>query len=382
MNPATMTAPPDRSSAGKAPSLLVPFTQAAKLHEEPIIDRTTTLTTSSQQLGPDDVPAYGYLRHIAMLVTATTSGNSATTAFTADGPWSALFEVALTDVNGAPLVGPVSGYDLYLINKYGGYAFMTDPRQAPDFTATTGSGATGGSFQFLLRIPVEISAGDGLGALANQNAAATYKLRYTLAQSSDIYSTAPTTLPGVRVRTWLEAWTQPAATDLRGNPQAVLPPSHGTTQYWSRFVATISAGQQTIRFPRVGNLLRTAVVVVRNAAAPSGRTAGLLPDPTQLIWDGRILTNRGERLWAHYIAEEYDLAGTIDAANGLDTGVYVYSWAWADSDGHPGWERHRSYIPTTQSTRFEITGSFGAGSTTVEILTNDVAPAGDLMSVA
>src|SRR5712664_591215 len=150
-NPAQMTAPPDRSGAGKAPALLVPFAQAAKLHEEPIIDRTTTMTASSQQQGPYDVPAYGYLRHIAVLVTGQTAGNAAATTYTADGPFSALFEVALTDVNGAPIVGPVSGYDLYLINKYGGYAFMTDPRQSPLFLATTGAGGTGGTFQFLLR---------------------------------------------------------------------------------------------------------------------------------------------------------------------------------------------------------------------------------------
>ncbi|NEC08660.1 hypothetical protein, partial [Streptomyces sp. SID7909] len=91
--------------------------------------------------------------------------------------WNVISEIALIDVNGAPVVGPFSGYDLYLINKYGGYGYASDPKQSPMYS---GVSATGGNFRMLLRVPVEFSAREGLGALPNANAASTWKLRVTL----------------------------------------------------------------------------------------------------------------------------------------------------------------------------------------------------------
>lgn len=360
----------------KPPARLVRFTRAAKRHEEPAFDVSTQMAAAAVMVAAQDVPSYGFLRAIVLLVTCTTAGNVAATAFTADGPFNAISDIMLSDVNGAPLVGPIDGYDLYLINKYGGYQNMSDPRQSPSFLATTGAGATGGSFGFLLRIPVEFRLRDALGALANMNAAATYKLRWSLTPSATVYATAPTALAAVRVRAWLEAWTQPDAQDLRGNPQEQAPPALGTVAYWSKHVAGIVAGQNTVRFPRVGNLLRNLILVNRDNAG--ARSTANFPDPFQITWDGRILTNRGRDYQRHLQAEGYDFAGTVDAADGLDSGVFAVTFT-DDFDGKPGGDLGDFYLPTAQATRLELSGSFGAIGA-LHVLTNDVAPNGDIYS--
>jgi hypothetical protein len=43
-----------------------------------------------------------------------------------------------------------------------------------------------------------------------------------------------------------------------------------------------------------------------------------------------------------------------------------------------GNEERNRYLPTLQSSRLEIRGNFGANATTVSVLTNDIAPAGDI----
>jgi hypothetical protein len=69
-------------------------------------------------------------------------------------------------------------------------------------------------------------------------------------------------------------------------------------------------------------------------------------------------------------------SGTAEASNGLDKGVYVEDYCH-DFDGKLGAELRDQYLGTTQSTRYELTGSFdGAGTLTV--ITNDVAAASDI----
>jgi len=50
----------------------VPFIRASAKHREPTgIDTSKVMTTSDQDLGVFDIPAYGYVRYITILVTAS-----------------------------------------------------------------------------------------------------------------------------------------------------------------------------------------------------------------------------------------------------------------------------------------------------------------------
>jgi len=344
-------------------SAAIEFTAAAHEHVEPAFDVTRApgdWIAARVPIGPYDVPAYGYMRHLLLQVTAS-GGVTGTVA--ADAPWSYFSEIALLDVNGAPIFGPLTGYQTFLANVFGAYAFAQDPRLDPDYSASPTA------FAFMLRIPVEISHNNGLGALGNQNAAATYRVRLTIGSLADFYSVNPGTNPTVRIRGWLEAWSVPTASDLAGRPQELAPPRHGTTQYWSAQTTQVPTGAFTARLARVGNLIRTLIFVTR-VAGGGARTTAFFPDPVTINWDARQLILEPRSLRRKYASERSILAQAAGVQD-VPAGVFPYSFTH-DVSGHAGDGTPELWLPTVQSSRLEVFGTFGAGD--LEIITNDVAP--------
>jgi hypothetical protein len=374
---------------GQAQQVLptVPFIRASAEHREPAgIDVSRLLVaTGGQDLGVFDVPAYGYVRSILLAVTA--SGGAGTPNFNADYPFSVLRDIALTEPNGAVIAQFNTGYELYLANKWGGYrpTVGADPKSSPAYV----SGATVGDFTFLLRIPIEINLRDALGSLPNQNAAATFKLRMSLASgaaSAGLWgSTVPTTQPTVRVQAYLEAWDQPEV-NAGGQTNQATPPAMNTTQFWSSQVFNVGSGQQTIRLTRVGNYIRNLILVNRGNSDGLRATGDTnWPDPVTLYFDTRPQDTISKAMWRHTMYERSGYGGRAaagaltaavanDAAGGLDAGVFVYDFTH-EFDGTLGRENRDLWQPSLGSTRLELQGSFAAAST-LTVLTNDVAIAG------
>lgn len=360
----------NENSTQAAPVRLAPFTRGAMKHTEPFEDVAAVATANGAAITSLDIPSFGYLRGIWILVNATGGAHGgATVAAKEDSPFSAVSNIVLADVNGAQIVGPIDGYDLFLINLIGGYLGQ-DPRLTNAYAAVD----TNGNFKFLLWIPLEICERDALGSMANQNASSTYKLSLNYGITANIYSTAPDTQPSVRVRLWLAAWTQPTPTDLSGNPQAEVPPAFGTTQFWTRAQFNLNSGAQTVRLTRVGNVIRSVIGIFRTTA-PARNTADL-PDPMQLQLEGRIVQNIGIDL-LRFIDWEQSVTPLAenDATNPNPAGVFAFNFD-TDLAGKSGNEMRDLWVPTSQATRLELVGSFGAAGT-LTIITNDIAPAGD-----
>lgn len=360
--PAT-NAPAGQSPAAPAgsPSLaVVPFTGAAHEHREPITTQTVTPGAGVARVGPFDVPAYGYLRHILIEVTAA-GGVLGTGVLHPDFPFNLFTSLALYDVNGAPIFGPIDGFAALQANIWGGYGFRGDPRIDTDYVGTING-------RFFLRIPVEISRHNGLGALANQNAAASYKLELTTnlaTGATGLFTTAPTTVPTFTIKAWLESWSLPNGQDLAGRPQAQAPPAHGTSSYWSQFNrAGVGAGQLSLIHPRVGNLLRSIIYICRDATG--ARNDAVFPDPMLLMWDARVLTNESQNVRRKVMGERL--------VNGATRDVGVFVLPFNDSNnGQIGDEQPNFWLPTVQSTRLELQGVVATGGA-IQVLTNDVAP--------
>lgn len=356
--------PPTRSSQPRSqrqapPMTLIPFAHAAHEHTEPVItDASLQLGAAQQPRGPFDVPAYGFLRHIYLQVQAS-GGVLGSGVLHPDYPFNVIQNLALVDVNGAPIFGPLDGYGALQSNIWGGYSFRQDPRLSPNYVGTI-------NFSFGLRVPIEIRADDGYGCLANQNAAAAYKLSWTLNTSNACFTTAPTTAPNVQVRAWLEAWSQPNAADLANNPQQREPSGHGTTQFWSAFGprATV-AGQQSVILPRVGNMIRNLIVIARDGTG--ARNDSVMPDPIQWNWDARILRLESQ---FYRIAKQMEL---LQSGAARDTGVFVFPFNYGGLGSFVGADDLGLWLPTVQATRLELAGS-SASSGTLQIVTNDVAP--------
>lgn len=348
-----------RSPQAHRAASAIPFTAAAHEHTEPVTTQAVTPGAAAVQLGPFDVPAYGFLRHLCIEVQFS-GGTLGAGVFHADAPWNLFTQLALYDVNGAPIFGPLDGFASMWANIVGGYAFRQDPRLDPSY-------ASGINSKFMLRIPVEIAHHSGLGSLANQNAAASYKLAFTVNQltgTNGLFTTAPTTAPLVTIKVWLEAWSLPNPTDIAGRIQAQTPPQHGTTQYWSYFNKATAAGNQTLLFPRVGNLIRNFLFISRDASGV--RSDAVFPDPVQIQWDARSLLNHSQFYQIQNQMQSY-VSGVT-----RDTGVFFLNYNDLVA-GHAGDEEANFWLPTVQSTRFELDGvSTAAGS--IQVVTNDIAP--------
>lgn len=350
-----------RTPNGPPPvAAVVPFTSAAHEHTETIADISVTPSTNAQVLATIDIPAFGFIRNVYIEVTST-GGAIGTGALGGDYPHNLFSSIALSDVNGAPMFGPLDGYAALVANVAGAYASNPDPRRMPNYVGTI-------TAAFSLRIPVEISHHDGFGSLANQNAAASYKLNLTINSFSSMMATLGTaTAPTFRVRAYLEAWTLPNDRDVTGRLQSQFPPVHGTSQFWSQNVKAVSVGANTVPLVRVGNLIRTLAFICRNSSGV--RTAGVFPDPATLNWDSRQLL-LDSQMYRNSVAWE---RGNNLLNNSVDTGVFLYQFNHSDKNS-AGDDNPSLWLPTVQSTRLELSGNVATAGN-IQVLTNDVAPA-------
>lgn len=349
---------PARNAPAAAPDpIVVPFSSAAHEHTEgTFLDVTVTPGATAQPIPPTDIPAFGYLRHVNLQVDAS-GGTLGAGVLNADYPFNLFSTVNIADVNGANIYGPIDGYATLWANILGGYAGRGDPRVLPGFVGTINAA-------FQMRVPVEISHRDGFGSLANQNSGANYKLNLTVAPSTALFSTAPTTVPAFRIRAASETWTQPNERDIAQRRQAETPPLLGTTQAFSFFSKNIAVGQQQTLLPRVGNLIRMLIVIARNGAG--ARVDTVFPDPATLQWDARTLRLDTQTVMIQNLAE------TVPALSARDAGVFAYLFNDADHN-MVGDDTPTLWLPTVQSSRIEIDGP-SAVAGTLQVITNDIIP--------
>jgi hypothetical protein len=330
------------------------FVASAHEHREPIITQTFTPSAVTQQSNPANIPipAYGFIGHVVLLCEYT---GGAAAKLQPDAPWNVFQSVSIQDVNGAYLQNPIDGFSLLMENVYGGYAYRQDPRLSPIYSATETTGA------FMIRIPVMITRHNAYGSLANQNAAAPYQLAWTINPENVIY-VSKTTTPVWTISAYLEAWSQPNARDLKGRPQAQLPPLHGSTQQWSNYTKAIAVGNNVTQLPRVGNTIRTIICIARNAGG--AREDAVFPNPFSLNLDARVLTNELQN-----IRKQLQTEG-LETNVARDTGVFVFYFNNSIL-GHIGDESSDLWLPTVQSTRLELVGASAAAGN-LQILTNDI----------
>lgn len=363
------------TAAAVAPT--IPFIAAAHEHAEtfPVVSRVYT-AGAGQETVEFNIPSYGYLRAIWLDINMPAqTGVAAEELAIGDNPFTAVTNITLLDTNGAPIYGPLTGYNAFLSNLYGGYVYRQDPREEPSFNAF----ATSGAFRYQLRIPIEISHHDATGCIGNQNAAAPYRLRLTLASVAEIWKKEPTTLANAfKITPILEAWSLPNAADALGRPQAQLPPNYGTVQYWSeRTVGGIVAGNNNVQVLRVGNLIRNLLFIGRKTSASGERSFKVLPEFPIINWDARQLVNETEMYRRNLSYEGLEIGSATAAGEALKavapTGVFAYTFSKTNQSRF-GDDKPWLWLPTVEATRLELTGSWPEGGVN-QILVNDIAPA-------
>jgi hypothetical protein len=221
-------------------------------------------------------------------------------AFAADGPFSALQNIALKAVG--PDLITLSGYSAYLWNRYGGFGLI-DPATSTDtniYSVTAGTGATGGSFNFRLRVPVAINHRNLIGLLGNQDAATKYQLATDVSPLSAIYTVNPTNAPTLTITRDLGFCTVPAAVDAMGKAQQQVPPTYGVLHMANelRSEAQPSSGATVNHFVRsLGNVIREFILVFRDSTG--ARSDALLPNRLtfRVGADVKLSVSSGDLRW-------------------------------------------------------------------------------------
>lgn len=386
--PTQAPAPPNGGGNGAKDQktvMLRPFKIGVTEVDDEPYDVTVTLDASSHNLTPQyEVPSTAYLNGIYVLVenvvtssTATATGTAGVGVLLEDGPYSVIGEIKFTDTNNAEIIGPITGWDLYVISKWGGYCFQDDPEANTDlFTSSsnlTASSSAAGSFSFCLRIPVEIVPRDALGSLPNKSSSTPFKVKTTVAPISSIY-TATTTVGGAcRFRMFTDSYWEPTATDGNGNPIANQPPGVNTTQYWNVTEYSVNVGAMSeLLTNSVGQPIRNIGFVLRNSTLLRSTGETDFPDPFKLQLQSNMILDRAKKIWKRKITEAYGYGAAGDSANGKDNGLYWHPFC-KDFYPKPGWENRRSYLRTTDGMRLQMKGTItGSGAHTMVVYTNTI----------
>lgn len=353
-----MTAIGQQQAAQPAVVAALPFVAGAHEHTELAFTRTITPTTTVQRQDPIDIPASGYITAIYLDVT---SAGGAGGTLAADGPWNILTDITLQDVNGATIVGPINGYELYVANLIGGWnGVRNNPLDSPGYTGSAPNPS------FYLRVPVEITHKDALGALTNQNTSANYKLSFGINTLANIASVAFGTPPAITVRGFLEAWTLPNARSSRGQAQAQVPPALGTGQYVSvQGPRSTLANGFNVPFTRLGNYIRAVGLIGRDVSGVRADT--VFPDPFNFNWDTMAIRSESQRRLAQFLHER--IGGTFTRP----AGVFALPFNFMGEYPGIGNDTPAGWLPTSQSSRISIDGTAAANGS-ITMVTVEVAP--------
>lgn len=372
--------PAQKAGEKKAPVMKRPFVAGTRRVDKATYDESKVLTAGTQDLRTYECDPNGFLRGAYILVTCVTAANAAAVTFSANGPENVIDTITFNDTNNKPLLGPMTGWDLKEAVKFGGYQYQSDARLSPIYSATTGAGATGGSFTFVLLLPVELVARDGLGSMPNKSSSATFDVSIRLSASTIPYGVAPTTPGTVRVRIQQFGWMDPNATDMKGNQVQQNPPAVQTTQYWAKQTYAINSGAFSQRLQGIDSYVRNLIFILDAAGSRTTGDADF-PDPFTLLYETSLPIQRIKDIWRHMIGAQWGYNGvTPDVGGARDYGVYPESYC-GDFSLLPGAETRLGYLPVSSSTTLNISGSIGgAGAHTLTVLVNKVVPAnGDPM---
>ncbi len=350
---------PVPAESGGGDGSTVPYFYGSNLYVEKFATNTQTLGAATQEITQNITPG-GFLRGVRLQVRSI-SGVGGTP--TADAPYNVLQSVSLENIDGAPIQYPMSGYAYKVSNQYfrpwEGAAELRD-----DFV-----NGVNPSFSLFIRPEIRHTA----GVLANTDARALYRLRYTFNTLAAVITTN-TTPPAVTVTAYLETWAQPDAADLHGNPINPIPPglALATLRRHQIFTLNNAAADNQFQLTNTGNELRGALMIVRDS---NSARQDYLSDPIRWRLDNRSLGTFSPDEVFNQMSDFYE-----NMSNGTmvrPTGIYMWPRYY-----QPGRMVGQSWLGTTNATYLIWeTATLATGSNlpgTVEIITDEVVPVGQV----
>lgn len=361
----TVNGPSQKNGSG--PGAGVPFLAGSSLYREQFFQDVATLGANTQEFVHNITPG-GFLRGVRLLVVA--SGGVGATAAQPDNPWCVISNVTLENIDGSPITYPMNGFANYVVQKYG-YPWNGDP--ASRVTNFGNSGYVKG-INPVCELFVRAEIRDTAGALANTDARAQYRIRYTLNTAALVATGSYSTDPTVTVTGVAESWAQPDAQDLHGNPITQVPDGLSLATICRHQVIPLNnaGADNTIQLTNTGSEIRMIAMIVRDG---NGARQDYLTTPIRVRLDNRSLEVDTVEALFQNMADFYDFLQNGTATR--ETGVYVWS-----RFRKPGDRVGQFWLPTSNATylMFETaTSSSGANLPgTVEVITHEVIPLGNI----
>jgi hypothetical protein len=388
--------------------MAIPFTRGSTLATMKDATLSSLAAGSTTQV---QLQTNAFLENVILDVSIVSTSNAATVKWQNDGPFNILAQVKLDDPAGQSIVAPITGFQLYTLNKY---LLDTDcnfdPARDPGFSmlptaannSTGSSAATAGSAYFRLVVPIEHRRRDALGALNNSAANQRYLLTITTAASygagtdtaNNVYSTAPTNTPTVSINVYQQYWTAPPAviTTSSGSTQVQATPAGlGTVAFvrYERHNEVSGGGQPQIQLNNVGDYIANIIFTLRlssnNArdSYTSGNAAntGYSNWPAEFDWwenDFQVFALSQDD-WIRWAGRFFGLYNGISLQAGnpgyLDAGVFPLFQLSALFDSAINFGPANQYLPTDATTKLQVRGStWGSSSSYLEVLTRNVRP--------
>lgn len=378
-------APPGGNRAEKR----IPFRRATTFRTTKVVSSSGTNVGTPTNSFDVVIEGSGFIYAIDVQFQVTTSANAAAVAYGEDAPWSSFGAIVFRDVNGE-LVN-LTGFNLRVANLYG--AWRTTPSEWDNFTSppvtanvltkdasvaqlVSGAGATGGSYNFHLYVPVGLNRRSLWGLLGNQDRAQKYSLRTdtnsaaaTASGPLSIYTTAPTTQGTFALTRMYENYAVPAPSDANGNQQQQIPDKFGIVNFVTQSVnPSVPTGGATVNhyLARLGNTIRFMSLVLRSNGT---RAAAETNAPTQIqfnLGDTPIFVETP----AYRRMLMYERYG-FDAPQG----VYNYD-AMTDFFALAGYELGDDYFWTSGlvNAQFAVAypAGFGSAANSLTIVTGDM----------
>lgn len=369
--------PAEAQNAASPAGMAIPFTVASRVQRRFSNVQTVSVATTGGSFAPVQLPATGWVRRVTLFFTATANWASGGAVVNGDGPFRLITGVTLTDATGQPVMQPISGYNLQLVNKYSPRSDGSNydspwenPFSGPEYAYS--STGTVGTATFRLTIDFEMDSNTGYGCIPNldSNASLQLKVDYSIATTGFTGVT-----PGVQtlsMRVGQEYWS-PVSNSQGGLSVDASPIGAGDyleTRYETQPVSASS--ENLVTLTNRGGLVKCLIIVSRAAGV---RTAVTALSNLGILLDNQPI-NEGIPIEEHYDyhRRQYGYLGTdvIGASTyaalaagtqpGLDVGVVPVNFDGL-CGGRQGW------LNTRAGSLLQVKITPGASATQLEIIT-------------
>lgn len=353
------------------------FTVASRPQRRFSNTQTVSNLAGSTSFQPIQLPATGFVRKVSLYFTASVTSASAGAVVAGDGPWNLINNITLTDATGQPVIQPLSGYNMYLVNKHFSFGSgentniprpYENPHVGPEFAYA--STATTGTATFRLDIDLEQDYNSGYGCIPNLDSNASLQVKIDVNPYTNAFTGTTVSAATVSVRIEQHYWA-PVGSTVGGVAAMTQPVGFGDYVETRIDTQTVSASSEnTVQLTNRGGLIKGIFVVSRAAgvrtAVTAGTNVGLIVDNTPV--------DEGVTLESHYdmVRRAYGYIGadlttsyaplTAGTLPGLDRGVVVWPFG-AYSGGRDSW------LATRVGSLVQIKLTPGASATQLEIVT-------------